>query len=52
VKDYCDICGKKFIESKLFSIEHWIEDKKKQSMAKTYMAAAFTWACEECLSKL
>ena len=48
-KDVCDICNEEFNEEDLFSIEHWKDDKKKQRMDKTYMAAAFSWACEKCL---
>jgi hypothetical protein len=49
MKDTCDRCGKELDEKELFSIEHWIEDGKKQRMNKTYMVAAFTWACAKCL---
>ena len=49
MKDICDRCGKEFNETELFSIEHWIDDRKKQRMDRTYMAVAFTWACAKCL---
>ena len=49
-KDECDVCARGFKESELFSVQHWLEDKRKLRMSRAeFFVVAFNWVCEECL---